>query len=98
TNKPVKNKLVLIGFVGVLVILVYAVLANKEEPTGKKTAKFESAAGVQGMPADFQEKMDALSKGLPPPGSATGKSGERGVLNAADALEDARRHAPAVVF
>src|SRR6266566_1783429 len=98
TSKPAKNKLFLIGFVGILGVLVYVVLAGKNEPTDKKTARFESAAGVQGMPADLQEKMDALAKGLPPPGSAPGRPGERPLQNAADALEEARRHAPAVVY
>ena len=98
TNKPAKNKLFLIGFVGVLGVLVYFVLAGKNEPTDKKAARFESAAGIQGIPADLQEKMDALAKGLPPPGSASGRLGERPLQNAADALEEARRHAPAVVY
>src|SRR6266566_2107283 len=98
TNKPAKNKLFLIGFVGVLGVLVYFVLAGKDDPSDKKTARFESAAGVQGIPADLQEKMDALAKGLPPPGSTPGRLGERPSQNAADALDDARRHAPAVVF
>ena len=98
TNKPAKNKLFLIGFVGVLGVLVYFVLAGKNESTDKKTARFESAAGIQGIPADLQEKMDALAKGLPPPGSASGRLGERPLQNAADALEEARRHAPAVVY
>jgi type IV secretion system protein VirB10 len=98
TNKPAKNKLFLIGFVGVLGVLVYFVLAGKNEPTDKKTARFESAAGIQGIPADLQEKMDALAKGLPPPGSASGRLGERPLQNAADALEEARRHAPTVVY
>src|SRR6266566_3326827 len=98
TSKPAKNKLFLIGFVGILGVLVYVVLAGKNEPSDKKTARFESAAGVQGIPADLQEKMDALAKGLPPPGSTPGRLGERPSQNAADALDDARRHAPAVVF
>src|SRR6266404_1815993 len=97
TSKPAKNKLFLIGFVGILGVLVYFVLSGKDEPANKKTAAFESAAGIQGMPADLQEKMDALAKGLPPPGSAPARPGDHAIQNAADALEDARRHAPAVV-
>ncbi|GEM_PF-2135970 len=98
TNKPAKNKLFLIGFVGVLGVLFYFVLAGKEQPSDKKAARFESAVGVGGIPADLQEKMDALAKGLPPPGSAPTRPGERSIQNAPDALEDARRHAPAVVY
>ncbi len=97
-GKTAKNKLLFIGFVGILGALVYFVLAGKDQPSDKKVARFESAAGVQGMPADLQEKMDALAKGLPPPGSAPTRPGERPMQNAADALEDARRHAPAVVY
>jgi type IV secretion system protein VirB10 len=98
--RPAKNKAFLFVFLGILAVLVYFVVAGKDEKKDQKAARFESAAGVQGVPADLQEKiekMNALAKGLQGPGSAP-RAGERSIENAAEALEEARRHAPAVVY
>jgi type IV secretion system protein VirB10 len=93
TTRPANTKIFLLVFLGILGALIYFVLAGKDEPKAAKTAPFESAAGVGGVPADLQEKMNALAKQLPPPGSARDRP-----ENAAEALEQARRYAPAVVY
>jgi type IV secretion system protein VirB10 len=93
------NKTFLLVFLAALAIVGYFVLAGKDEKPAKQAAPFESAAGIN-VPADLQEKMekmDAMMKGLPAPGSNS-RPGGRPVENAGDALEDARRHAPAVVY
>ncbi len=101
--RTARNKTYFLVFLGILAVLVYFAVAGKDEKKHPKAAPFESAAGVQNVPADWQERIDqmnALAKGLPAPGSAPGASraGERPIDNAAEALEEARRHAPAVVY